>query len=107
MNLALVASVAVLSSIFISAAHADDEPKSSPEATAAGFIASFYSAKAEDVKVTILKRDHLYATALTELAGHPACSLDMAKAPQYVRARYGWLVGGLTCDKSVNSPSEG
>lgn len=75
------------------------EKKTEPEQSAADFIAQFYGVKPEQVSVTLLKRDKNSASAVTKAPGQPDCSLDLAPAPES-NAKYGWLIGGLACDKS-------
>ncbi|MEN1629881.1 hypothetical protein AAIH00_12230 [Pseudomonas aeruginosa] len=53
--------------------------------------------------MTIIKREGWLASAVTSAGGHPACTLDMAQAPDHVQAEYGWLIGGIACDKSNNT----
>lgn len=89
--------------LFCASATASEAPapekKNDPEQSAADFIAQFYRVKPEQVSVTILKRDKNSASAVTTAPGQPACSLDLAPAPES-NAKYGWLIGGLACDKS-------
>lgn len=75
------------------------EKKTDPEQSASGFIAQFYGVKPEQVSVTIIKRDKMSATAVTKVSGQPTCSLDLVPAPAS-NAKYGWLIGGLACDKA-------
>ncbi|HBO7921697.1 hypothetical protein ACPA2N_22030 [Ectopseudomonas hydrolytica] len=55
------------------------------------------------MKNTIISVLLVMASAVTSASGHPACTLDMAQAPKYVQAEYGWLIGGIPCDKSSNT----
>ena len=86
---------------------AAEKPEPSPEATAANFIGMLYGVKAEKVAVTIIKREGFNASAVAVVDDRPTFTLDMAEAPEYVVAPYGWLVGGMACDKISSSSSEG
>lgn len=81
----------------------EPEKKTEPEQSAADFIAQFYGVKPEQVDVTILKRVRTSATAVTKVPGQPTCSLELAPAPES-NAKYGWLIGGLACDKAGQEP---
>jgi len=96
--------ICVLLAMASAAAHAADNGDSGPADTAANFIGLLYGVKPEQVEVTIIKREGWLASAVTSTSGHPACTLDMAQAPEHVRAKHGWwLVGGIACDKSSNT----
>lgn len=86
--------------IFSSVALAQDYSKDGPEEAAARFMAAFYNVKPEQVSVTMLEQDKRSASASTQVEGQPVCTLDMAPAPQ-PQAKYGWLIGGMSCDKAA------
>ncbi len=94
--------ICVLLAMFSAAAHATDNGDNGPADTAANFIGQLYGVKPEQVEVTIIKREGWLASAVTSASGHPACTLDMAQAPEHVQAKHGWLIGGIACDKSPN-----
>ena len=90
------------------AAEQEKPKETGPAPTAAHFMAQFYNVKPAEVGVTIIKRDAHTATAVTKVEGQRTCSLELAEAGTYVRTEFGWLVGGLSCDKSpVAEPLKG
>ncbi|HEC1424173.1 TPA: hypothetical protein R1W95_000960 [Pseudomonas aeruginosa] len=95
--------ICVLLVMASAAAHATDNGDNGPADTAAKFVGQLYGVKPEQVEGTIIKREGWLASAVTSASGHPACTLDMAQAPKYVQAEYGWLIGGIACDKSSNT----
>jgi hypothetical protein len=95
--------ICVLLAMTSAAAHASGNGDNGPADTAANFIGQLYGVKPEQVEVTIIKREGWLASAVTNASGHPACTLDMAQAPEHVQAKHGWLIGSIACDKSNNT----
>ncbi|MFG8764946.1 hypothetical protein ACEOVB_29575 [Pseudomonas aeruginosa] len=69
-----------------------------PAPLARHFMAQFYDAKPEAVKVTMLDESPRLVVALAEVDGH-ACRMEMAPAPEGVSARFGWLASSMQCEQ--------
>jgi hypothetical protein len=86
----------LLASVSLQAAEEAKEEQG-PGPAAANMMAQFYDVTPKDVKVDVQEREgRTFAHATAN--GH-ACNLEMSPAPEYVRARNGWLIASINCQQ--------
>lgn len=89
----------LLASVSLQAAEETQEEKG-PGPTAANMMAQFYDVSAKEVKVDV-RQSEGRTFAMATVNGQ-ACDMEMSPAPEYVKARYGWLIASINCKQGAD-----